>query len=259
MQLPRGTFLTIKRSTKFGDLFSELHEMKFTGVCTISYKAGNGTIVFKLGKRILAEFQNTTGDAAWDYFQKIISEKADASLSTLSEAQIQLSLEFNKTCLVAKGIKTEKTAGPDKAVPPPGRTPISPVTAPKQPETLSVKTHLKPNIPQFAPLPGPGTVHQVKTPQSPKIISDSQLRTATQLAESPIKTQMSLEKKGNDFPDLSHDLEESESSSFEADIETFETMDVEAIRNKIHGECKSLIKELNLEHLTDTKKESKKR
>ena len=110
MQLPRGTFLTIKRSTKFGDLFSELHEMKFTGVCTISYKTGNGTIVFKHGKRILAEFQNTTGDSAWDAFQKIISEKADASLSTLSEAQIQLSLEFNKTCLVTKGAKTEKPA-----------------------------------------------------------------------------------------------------------------------------------------------------
>ena len=95
MQLPRGTFLIIKRSTKFGDLFSELHEMKFTGVCTIWYKTGNGTIVFKHGKRILAEFQNTTGDAAWDAFQKIISEKADASLSTLSE--VKSSSRWNST------------------------------------------------------------------------------------------------------------------------------------------------------------------
>src|SRR4030043_121541 len=122
MQLPRGTFLTIKRSTKCGDLFSELHEMKFTGVCTISYKTGNGTIVFKHGKRILAEFQNTTGDSAWEAFQKIISEKADASLSTLSEAQIQLSLEFNKPCLVATGTKTEKPAPLDNPVSPPIRT-----------------------------------------------------------------------------------------------------------------------------------------
>ena len=29
-------------------------------------------------------------------------------------------------------------------------------------------------------------------------------------------------------------------------------MDIETIRNKIHGECKSLIKDLNLEHLTGT-------
>jgi hypothetical protein len=233
--------------------------MKFTGVCTISYKAGNGTVVFKLGKRILAEFQNTSGEAAWDYLEKIISEKGDASLSTLSEAQIQLSLEFNKACLVVKGAKTEKPTGPIMAAPPPVRTPFLPVTAPKQPETVTIKNHLKPDIPQYAPLPRPDMVQQVKSPQSPKIISDSHFRTATQLAESPLKTQISLEKKGKEFPDLSQDPEESESSSFEADIETFETMDVEAIRNKIHGECKSLIKELNLEHLTDNKKESKKR
>jgi hypothetical protein len=259
MQLPRGTFLTIKRSTKFGDLFSELHEMKFTGVCTISYRAGNGTIVLKQGKRILAEFQNTTGDTAWKYLEKIISEKGDASLSTLSEAQIQLSLEFNKTCLVAKGAKTEKPSVMDMPVPPPIRTSPSPVAAPKQPETVIVKTHQKQNIPQFAPLPGPGTVQQVKSPQVPKIISDSQFRTATQLAEVHIKTQVTPQNEGKNFPDLSRDQEESESSSFEADIETFETMDVEAIRNKIHGECKSLIKELNLEHLTEKPKESQKR
>jgi hypothetical protein len=257
MQLPRGTFLTIKRSTKFGDLFSELHEMKFTGVCTISYKAGNGTIVFKLGKRILAEFQKTTGDTAWEDFQKIISEKADASLSTLSEAQIQLSLEFNKTCLVAKGAKTEKPAPMDIPVPPPVSTSPAHISPPQQ--AVPVKTQQKPGIPQFAPLPGPGTVQQVKSPQPPRIISDSQLRTATQLAEGHIKTPVPPQNEREKFPDLLHDQEESESSSFEADIETFETMDVEAIRNKIHGECKSLIKQLNLEHLTENISENKKR
>ncbi len=43
---------------------------------------------------------------------------------------------------------------------------------------------------------------------------------------------------------------ETDSSSFEADIDTFETMDVDAIQDKIRGECRHLIKELNLEHLT---------
>jgi hypothetical protein len=258
MQLPRGTFLTIKRSTKFGDLFSELHEMKFTGVCTISYKTGNGTIVFKHGRRILAEFQNTSGDSAWETLQKIISEKADASLSSLSEAQIQLSLEFNKTCLVTTGTKTEIPAPLDKPVPPPVRTPPPHITPPHQAKAVPIKPQHKPGIPQFAPLPGPGSV-QVKSPQPPRIISDNQLRTATQLAEGNVKTMENLQNKGKNIPDLSPDQEESESSSFEADIETFETMDIETIRNKIHGECKSLIKDLNLEHLTENRTESKKR
>jgi hypothetical protein len=259
MQLPRGTFLTIKRSTKSGDLFSELHEMKFTGVCTISYKTGKGTIVFKQGKRILAEFQNTIGDSAWDAFQKIISEKADASLSTLSEAQIQLSLEFNKTCLVATGGKTEKPAPVGILVPSRNTTFPPNVTPPQQAKTVPVKIQQKPGIPQFAPLPGPGTAQQVKSPQPPRIISDSQLRTATQLAEGCIKTPVPPLNEVEKTPYLSRDQEESESSSFEADIETFETMDVEAIRDKIHGECKSLIKKLNLEHLTENQTESKKR
>jgi hypothetical protein len=259
MQLPRGTFLIIKRSTKFGDLFSELHEMKFTGVCTISYKTGNGTIVFKHGKRILAEFQNTTGDTAWEAFQKIISEKADASLSTLSEAQIQLSLEFNKTCLVTTGAKTEKSDPVDNLVPPQIRTYLPHVTPPHQAKAVPVKPQQKPGLPQFAPLPGPATVQQVKSPQPPRIISDSQLRTATQHVEVPVKTPVHPQNEDKKIPYLSHDQEESESSSFEADIETFETMDIETIRDKIHGECKSLIKELNLEHLTENQTESKKR
>ena len=105
-----------------GTFFQNSMSMKFTGVCTISYKTGNGTIVFKQGKRILAEFKDTTGDTAWDELQKIISDKGDVSLSTLNEAQIQLSLEFNKTCIIAKGAKTEKPALMDIPVPPPFRT-----------------------------------------------------------------------------------------------------------------------------------------
>ncbi len=82
----------------------------------------------------------------------------------------------------------------------------------------------------------------------------ARLRTATHLAEVHLNRPVSAQKDGEKSTDLSHEQEDSESSSFEADIETFETMDVEAIRNKIHGECASLIKELNLEHLTENQK-----
>ena len=89
MQLPRGTFLNIKRSIKVGDLLAELQDMKFTGICSISSGNAIGTVVFKSGKRILAQYKDITGDAASEELQKIISEKVDASLSTLNEAQIQ--------------------------------------------------------------------------------------------------------------------------------------------------------------------------
>jgi hypothetical protein len=40
-------------------------------------------------------------------------------------------------------------------------------------------------------------------------------------------------------------------SNFDRDIDTFETMDLEAITNKIRIECKDIIKQLNLEHLKE--------
>ena len=208
MQLPRGTFLTIKRSTKVGDLLAELQDMKFTGICTISFGIVNGTIVYKSGKRILAQYKDTIGDAGWDELQKIIEEKVDASLSTLNEAQIQLSLEFNKTCLIVKGGKTEKTVA----------------------------------------------VEPVRASELPKIKSDTHLKKAAhkQLAairhKSQIYPQISEEKRSEDLTLLQGC---SDSSSFDKDIETFETMNVDTITNKIRGECKNLIKQLHLEHLQE--------
>ena len=34
MQLPRGTFREIKKKTKFGGLFEELQQTRFSGICT---------------------------------------------------------------------------------------------------------------------------------------------------------------------------------------------------------------------------------
>jgi len=255
MQLPRGTFLSIKRSKKVEDLFMELQETKFTGVCTISSRSGNGTIVFKQGKRILAQHRDKTGDNAWNELQDITEEKVDASLSTLNEAQVQLSLEFNKTCLVLKGGKSEKTVHSSIQAQPPQTIPFSPVSPPKQDHTVHGKSHQKTGISIIAPSQTPGMVEPLHTPEPPKIISDTQLRTAAQIASVQLKTQIHTKKPDDKKPqDLSSSLEESNSSSFEEDIETFETMDVEAIRNKIRGECKTLIKDLNLEHLTENEK-----
>ena len=255
MQLPRGTFLSIKRSTKAGDILTGLQEMKFTGVCTVSFGSVNGTLVFKNGKRILAQYRETTGDAAWDEFQKINGEKVDASLSTLNEAQIQLSLEFNKSCLIVKGGKIEKTPVRDTQAPHPQTIFPSSIIPPKQAQSVPDKSHQKPDIPKIAPQNTPGMVATVHTPEPPKIISDRQLRTATQIAEVQLKTQIHAQKPDEKKSvDISSHQDESDFSSFEEDIETFETMDVEAIKNKIRGECKSLIEELNLEHLTENEK-----
>lgn len=255
MQLPRGTFLSIKRSTKVGDLLAGLQEMKFNGVCTISSKSGNGTVVFKYGKRFLAEYQDTNGEPAWDKLLKISAEKVDASLSTLNEAQLQLSLEFNKTALIVPGAKAEKTAFLETPEPLHRTRPPEPPNPPVQPPP-GPKTNLqKPAILKIIPSITSGSGAPVHAPAPPKIISDSQFRTATQIAAVQLNTQIHAQKpEGNRPGDLPPDQDDTGSSSFEEDIETFETMDVESIRDKIRGECRTLIRELNLEHLTEDDK-----
>ncbi len=260
MQLPRGTFLSIKRSKKVGDLFFELQEMKFTGVCTLSFKSMNGTVVFKQGKRILAQYMDTTGEVAWDEFQKMSGEKVDSSLSTLTEAQIQLSLEFNKNCLVVRGGKAEKPVIRDIQAPHPQTASPSPLNPPKQARSVPESSHQKPDIPKITPSGIRSMAEPVRVPEPPKIISDTSFRTATQIAAIQLISQIHTQKPDEKKPeDLSSQKEDSESSSFEEDIETFETMDVEAIRDKIRGECKTLIKDLNLEHLTENEKGKVKR
>jgi hypothetical protein len=254
MQLPRGTFLNIKRSIKVGHLLAELQDMRFTGICTISYGLVIGTIVFKSGKRILAQYKDIVGDTAWDELQKSIGEKVDASLSTLNEAQIQLSLEFNKTCLIVKGGKTDLS--PLHEIPAPNQHTIkkSPVNTPKQAETATNKSHQKQGIPEPATANRPVTVEPVYASELPKIISDTLLKNAAHKPLAPIQqksrihAQIPEEKSPEDTALLKAD---SDSSSFDKDIETFETMDVDTITDKIRGECKTIIKQLHLEHLAE--------
>jgi hypothetical protein len=254
MQLPRGTFLNIKRSIKVGDLLAELQDMKFTGICSISFGQAIGTIVFKSGKRILAQYKDILGDAASEELQKIIGEKVDASLSTLNEAQIQLSLEFNKTCLVVRGGKAENISLNEIPVPNQNTIKKSLLNTPKQIQIFTGKTPEKPSMPQTTTVNKPVTIEPVRASGLPKIISDAHLKkaahkpVATVQQKSQIYPQISEEKKPEDTAFLQADTD---ASSFEKDIETFETMDVDAITNKIRGECETLIKQLNLEHLTD--------
>lgn len=254
MQLPRGTFLNIKRSTKVGDLLAELQDMKFSGICSISSGQAIGTVVFKSGKRILAQYKDIIGDAASEELQKIMGEKVDASLSTLNEAQIQLALEFNKTCLIIKGGKAENISLHEIPVPNQHTIKKSLLTPPKQGQILTSKTPEKPGLPQTTTAKKPVTVEPVRASELPKIISDAHLKKAAHnpLAAIQQKSQVyphiSEEKKSEDTAFLQED---SDASSFEKDIETFETMDVDSITNKIRGECKTLIKQLHLEHLTE--------
>jgi nitric oxide reductase activation protein len=255
MQLPRGTFREIKKKTPFGGLLEELQQTRFTGICTISFGTANGIIVFKSGKRILAEFQNIVGDAAWDDLQKIVEETVGVSLSTLDEAQIQLSLEFNKPCRIVKAGKAEQSPLPDIPSTQQHTAKKSPLARPKTAGDALVKNQQKPVIPERTPLNQSVPVENQHTPEPSKktVTSHSTTKGHKTSAAVPLQSQDHIQKQDEKdilIDEISNQADSS-SSNFDKDIDTFETMDVEAITNKIRGECKTIIKQLQLEHLTE--------
>jgi hypothetical protein len=271
MQLPRGTFREIKKKTKFGGLFEELQQTRFSGICTISFGKENGIVVFKSGKRILAEYKNFIGDGAWDELLKIVEETVDVALSTLDAAQIELSLEFNKSYRILYVGKAENPQ-PISSTQPQSikKSQVHPL---KQEEDAAVKNNLIPSISESTTASRPvtaeghytkepskkgGHIHPAKTlpkhsaPVSPHLKGYSQ---------SEEKKEISQEEKSSlaetNSQDFDKDIETFEAmgleaaSNFDLDIDPFETMDLETITNKIRIECKDIIKQLNLEHLKE--------
>jgi hypothetical protein len=273
MQLPRGTFREIKKHTKFGVLFEELQQTRFSGICTISFGKVNGIIVFKSGKRILAEYENFIGDSAWDELQKIVEETVDVALSTLDAAQIELSLEFNKSYRILSVGKAEhphpqtisSTHQQSEKKPP-----VHPV---KQEKDAAVKNNLIPAISESTtasrsvtaeshhtkePSKKGGHTHPAKTSHKHSAPVSPHSKGYSQSEE---KKEISQEEKSSSAEtnslDFDKDIQTFEAmgpeavSNFDRDIDTFETMDLEAITNKIRVECKDIIKQLNLEHLKE--------
>ena len=95
MQLPRGSFHSIKRGIVLHSLLDEMEKSGFSGYCTISYDAVNCTLVLHMGNYILAEYGTTEGYPAWVKMLDLQSKKVDAALTGLSDAQLKLSIEFN--------------------------------------------------------------------------------------------------------------------------------------------------------------------
>jgi len=258
MQLPRGTFRYIKKDTKLGGILEELQLMKFSGICTISFGSANGSLVFKSGKRILAEFRNITGDVAWNEFQKIFGEKVDASISAMDDTQIELSLEFNKSCRIGKG-KPEQS--PPFSLKMDHILPVkkSPFASVGESVATPVKNLQKPHIPDIPvahptitfeslriPEPSP-TQQQLQQNKSPPPVPNIPPLTVHQ--KSPEFSPDAGEKKR--FENETEYSPDTDSRSFDSDIDTIETMDVDIITSKIRGECKTLIKQLRLDHLTE--------
>jgi len=233
MQLPRGTFREIKKNQKTADVLEELERGRFSGICSISCRDELGTLVMKSGKCILAEYGSWKGEAALEKLLYAFSEEGiDAALSSLDEAQIQLSLEFNKTERIHRTVPaapaTNKTtphiapsygAGPqnNKTSPLPHRTPASE----------------RPTVLMSHP---PEKVHRpLASPKNPVREPPVSIRVP------PLKPEGQATKKESTTAQ----------TAAESDLDTFDSMNLDEVTGKFREECKTMVKNLHLEHLMD--------
>ncbi len=252
MQLPRGTFREIKRGISVSVLLGELEKTGFSGICSFSFAESTGTLVFKAGKGILAKFLNRNGDAAWDELQKILDEEVDAALSTLDEAQIQLSLEFNKSSRLVKwALATPAKPPAQKAAHPHADHPATPaphhVPSPPQVPYKVPPRAVHPAVPLATPTERAPAFHTPPAPAQKPIIPPRPAPSARVPVAPPVQ-EPPAEKKN---PESEETNECSGPSSFDNDIDTFDSMDLENVTAKIRSDCKTMIKQLNLEHLID--------
>jgi hypothetical protein len=273
MQLPRGTFREIKKNTNLGELFEELQKIRFSGICTISFGKATGIIVFTSGKRILAEFESSIGDAAWDDLQKIVEERVDAALSTLDITQIQLSVEFNKSCRLLKVGKAEQFPPPAITVSQPQLEKKSPVIHSKPAVEVSVKNNLNPDIAEISSSNRSVMVakHHIKEPSKKTdrtntskisqkhsdaipVVSKGYIHGKDGKSTHSDETSPLPETNSSDFDkdiDTIETMNLDAISSFDRDIDNFDSMDLETMTDKLRGDCKEILKQLNLEHLKE--------
>ena len=234
MQLPRGTFREIQKHQKTGDVLEELARGRFSGICSISCREGISTLVLKSGKCILAEYNTFKGDAALEELvNDIATEDIDAALSTLNEAQIQLSLEFNKAERI---IKTGLTS-------PAARKTVNPPVHPAH----------RPIVKKTGPIPGtnPSFPREKVSPlaaQSQKIMPRPLAGPKNPINGPPasIRAATASVPKEPEIP-----ANDTAQTNFESDIDTFDSMNLDQMTDKIKDDCKTMVKNLHLDHLMD--------
>jgi hypothetical protein len=253
MQLPRGTFREIRKIVAIESVLKELEGEKFSGIANLSSQSVTGTLVFRAGKCILVKFGNSRGDTAWDELQKAGGEEVDAAISLLGEAQIELALEFNKSCRVARYAKQAQVPGaPKRPAPFASREPPRASQAQKTPAATAVSP-LKPPA-KHAPTRHQVPVPPAAVPQAPVHAPVPQaslfFKAAAPVSQPQPVPVLPIEETRKDEaakpPENDDDFD-----SFESDFDTFESMDFDNVTDKIRSDCKTMIKQLHLDHLME--------
>ena len=224
MQLPRGKYRAIKKGVQLGETLDEMTKTRFSGICLFSSDTVNGTVVFRNGIVVLAKVQNQYGEPGWAETGLFWDHRIDAVLSDLDNAQMQLALEFNKKAYVRDG-SHHHAVPPQKA---------ESLFLQPEPVKRAADTQHKPKEKDFIKI----------TPVSPPAAvqpSDVGKKPAAEATLGSVKPAYQDPKE----------LQETERSPAEKEFDTFDSMDLDDVTQKIRKDCKIILKQLQLDHLTE--------
>jgi len=221
MQLPRGTFHSMKKGLELGTILEDLKKEHFSGTCSLVCGNQSFGLVYQDGLIMLASGESACGDAAMEFIETQRDLIADALLSTLTPAQLKLTLEFNAECRVQPRSPSAKIAPP----PSPGGQ-----VSPRAREPLPTPTK-------------PGSI-QDNVKKIPEI--------RVSVPKTPAATTPPVPAKKNDARSLDIFAPDGdESTMVDRDLQALDAMDLDTMSQKIRINCKQMIEKLHLEHLID--------
>jgi hypothetical protein len=136
MQLPRGTFHSIKKHVTFSSLLEEAVVLRFTGSILISFPRGTSFLVLQDGGTVLAAFHGLCGKEAFRQMEEMGDEWIDAELTSLNTSQLALAKEFNKSCEIrsesGSAIVFGKKSVPRQDLTAPTKPGVSPSPTPRR-------------------------------------------------------------------------------------------------------------------------------
>ncbi|MDD5169556.1 MAG: hypothetical protein PHN75_12115 [Syntrophales bacterium] len=225
MQLPRGTFRSIQKGVNFKEILAGMASSRFTGFCTISSSTLNGTLVFRSGICVLAKIQDHYGDKGWAAVMAQPDLVTDLALSDFNTAQIQLALDFNKKARVSL------------PTPPPLQRPTAQPSREQGKQAVYSRREQK----KRDSVKPPVTEGEVAPDTLP--YEDRQITPG--LSPEPVKTKESPKETAKEA------AESTPESSEESDLDMFDSMDLDDVAHKIRKDCKIILKQLQLDHLTE--------
>ena len=100
MQLPRGRFHRLLKSTTARALIEEMISTKFTGICTIILGSESATLVLNEGLVVLAKYGDMKGQHVPEALLEGGENEVAAELNLLTPEQVRLALEFNRPFVI---------------------------------------------------------------------------------------------------------------------------------------------------------------